>query len=127
MMASTTDVVLAIDEQGSDEQRLEELALQLREELLQLDAVRSVEPLTGGDAPEGTRSALALVAGSLVTGLASGKVQAVVGLVLDWLRRAGGGRTVRVEMDGDVLELHGASSEVQTKLVEDWLLKHAPS
>ena len=126
MTGTTTDVVLAIDEQGSDDQRLEELALQLRQELLQLDAVQSVEPLTGGEAPEGTRSALALVAGSLVAGLASGKVQAVVGLVVDWLRRAGGQRTVRVEIDGDVLELQGVSSEVQTKLVDDWLNRHTP-
>lgn len=127
MTSSTTDVVLAIDERGSDEQRLEELALQLRGELLQLDDVRSVEPLRGGETPEGTRSALALVAGSLVAGLASGKMQAVVGLVLDWLRRAGGQRTVRLEIDGDVLELQGVSSEVQAKLVDDWLRRRAPS
>jgi hypothetical protein len=68
-----------------------------------------------------------MVAGSLVAGLASGKVQAVVGLVVDWLRRAGGQRTVRVEIDGDVLELHGVSSEVQAKLVDDWLRRRTPS
>jgi len=123
--ASATDVVVVVEEQGADDQRLEELALQLRQELLQLDAVSSVEPLRDGEAPEGTRSALALVAGSLVAALASGKVEAVLGLVLDWLRRAGGQRTVRVAIDGDELELRGVSSEVHAKLVDDWLSRRA--
>ena len=127
MTGTTTDVVLAIDEQGSDDERLEELALQLRQELLQLDAVRSVEPLRSGEAPEGSRSALAAVAGSLVAGLTGGNVPAVIGLVLNWLRSAGSQRTVRLEVDGDVLELHGVSSEVQEKLVDDWLSRHPAS
>jgi hypothetical protein len=51
----------------------------------------------------------------------------VIGLVLNWLRSAGSQRPVRLEVDGDVLELHGVSTEVQEKLVDDWLSRHPAS
>ena len=52
----SADVRVGVVEEGSDDARLEELALLLREELLTLD-VQSVEPYHEGAAPEGTRAA----------------------------------------------------------------------
>jgi hypothetical protein len=51
----------------------------------------------------------------------------VVATVRGWLRRAPEQtRTVRLELDGDVLELSGASSQDQERLVELFLSRHAP-
>ena len=50
----------------------------------------------------------------------------VVSAVLGWLNRGHEApRTVRLELAGDVLELSGASSEEQDRLVEMFLSKHA--
>jgi hypothetical protein len=121
-----TEVRLDVVEAGSDDERLEELALSLRDELLALD-VESVEPATGGPAPDGTRGGLAAVAGGLVVALPQTLeiVTGVVALVQDWLRRAGPRRKVRVQIGGDVLELTNASSELQARLVDDWIARHA--
>jgi len=53
-------------------------------------------------------------------------VAAVIGLIRDWLRRPGAQRSVRrVEIDGDVLKLTGTSSELQERLVDDWIKRRA--
>jgi hypothetical protein len=121
-----TQLRLAVSEPGSDQDRLEELALQLRGELLTLD-VGAVDATPGGLAPEGTRSGWLAAAGVLLVSVQP-TLQAmgpVLALARDWLHRPGPQRTVRVEIDGDVLELTGASSAVQERLVEDWLTRHA--
>lgn len=119
-----TAVRVGVTEPGSDAERLEELTLLLRQELLGLD-VDSVEPQRGGEAPEGTRGAGAAIAGALVVSLQPTLqlVTALVSVVGEWARR--GRRTVRIEIDGDVLELSGTTSELQQRLVDDWISKHA--
>ena len=120
------EVRVGVVEDGSDEARLEELALMLREELLALD-VRSVEPYREGEAPEGTRGGLAAIAGLLTVSMGPGlqAVGAVVAVVRAWLRRSGSGRTVKLSIDGDVIELVGASDAVQQQLVDAWVKKHS--
>jgi hypothetical protein len=124
----TAELRLGVVEEGADADRLEGLSLQLRQELLGLD-VSSVEPDLSGDAPEGTRGALAAVAGVLVVSLQPTlqTVGAVVAVVRDWMRRSGGNRTVKIEIGGDVLELTGASDQVQQRVVDDWIRRHAAS
>jgi hypothetical protein len=121
-----TEVRLGVQEDGSDEARLEELSLGLRQELLALD-VRSVEPYREGEAPAGTRGGLAALAGVLSVSLVPGAqmIGAVVAVVRDWLRRSGSARTVKLAIDGDVIELTGASDEVQQQLVDTWIRKHS--
>lgn len=123
-----TEVQVGVAEEGSDAARLEELALLLRRELLALD-VDSVEPHTAAEAPEGTRGTAAAVAGALVVSLqpTAQAVGAVVALIRDWLRRSGAQRSVRIEIDGDVLELTGTTTELQQRLVDDWIRQHAAS
>jgi hypothetical protein len=120
------EVRVGVVEEGSDDARLEELALLLRQELLSLD-VRSVEPYREGEAPEGTRGGLAALAGVLTVSLAPGlqAVGAVVAVVRAWLRRSGSGRTVKLAIDGDVIELTGASDAIQQQLVDAWVKKHS--
>jgi hypothetical protein len=49
----------------------------------------------------------------------------VVSAVRDWLRRADEpSRTVRLELDGDVLELSQASMADQDRLVELFISRH---
>jgi hypothetical protein len=121
-----TEIQVGVE--GSDTGRLEELAIQLRQEILELD-VESVQPYAVGEAPEGTRGSAAAVAGALVVSLqpTMAAVTSLVALVRDWLRRSGAQRSVRVEIDGDVLELTGTSTEVQLRLVNDWINKHSES
>jgi hypothetical protein len=120
------EVHLDLAEPGSDDERLEELALGLAGELRELD-VESVAPATAGDVPQGARSALAAVAGALVLSVrpTSAQLLSVVGVVRDWLRRSPVQRTVKVTIDGDTLELTGASDETQRRVVDDWIARHA--
>lgn len=120
------DVQVGVVEDGADDARLEELALLLRQELLTLD-VRAVEPYREGEAPDGSRGGLAAIAGVLSVSLAPGLqvLGSVVSVVRDWLRRSGSGRTVKLTIDGDVIELSGASDQVQQQLVDAFVRRHA--
>jgi hypothetical protein len=120
------EVRVGVVEEGSDDGRLEELALVLRQELLALD-VRAVEPYREGEVPDGTRGpGLAAIAGVLSVSLQPGLqvLGSVVSVVRDWLRRSGGGRTVKVTIDGDTIELSGVSDAAQQQLVDAWVRKH---
>ena len=66
----SADVRVGVVEAGSDDERLEELALRLREELLALE-VESVQPAVAGAAPAGSRGGLAALAGVLTVSLAA--------------------------------------------------------
>jgi hypothetical protein len=120
------DVLVGVTEEGADAARLEDLALLLRQELLSLD-VRAVEPHREGEAPDGTRGALAAIAGVLSVSLAPGLqvLGSVVAVVREWLRRAGDGRTVKLTIDNDVIELTGTSDELQQQLVDAFVRRHA--
>ncbi len=119
---------LGVVEDGADDERLEQLSLLLRGELLELE-VASVEPDHSGTAPEGTRGGLIAMAGVLVVSLQPtvAAMGGVIAAVRQWMRRSGGDRSVKIEIGGDVLELTGASDEVQQRLVDDWIKRHAAS
>lgn len=120
------DVLVGVTEEGADEARLEQLALLLRQELLVLD-VRTVEPYRDGAAPEGTRGALAAVAGVLSVSLAPSLqvLGSVVAVVREWLGRVGDGRTVKLTINGDVIELTRTSTDVQQQLVDAFVRRHS--
>ncbi|NIK58064.1 hypothetical protein [Kribbella shirazensis] len=120
------DVQVEVVEAGADDGRLEVLALLLRQELLMLD-VNAVEPYQEGVAPEGSKGGLAAVAGLLGVSLAPGlqALGSVIVVIREWLRRSSSGRTVKITIDGDVLELSGATGEVQQQLVDAFVRRHA--
>lgn len=120
------EVDVSVVEVGADAEQLEELTRALRAEILTLD-VESVVPRSGGEAPPGTRGVDAAAIGALVVSVAPalGALARLVTTVVDWLRRGGTQRTVRLKIGDDELELSGASSEMQQQLAMDWIRAHA--
>jgi hypothetical protein len=118
---------LEISEEGADAERLATLTGYLRAELLRLD-VGNVTAPHASDVPPGTRVVGPAIVGALLVALGQSLegLRSVVSVIRDWLRRGGGtGRTVRVEFDGDVLELSQASAADQERLIELFLSRHA--
>jgi len=111
------EVDVSVVEVGADAEQLEELTRALRAEILTLD-VESVVPRSGGEAPPGTRGVDAAAVGALVVSVAPalGALARLVTTVVDWLRRGGTQRTVRLKIGDDELELSGASSAMQQQL-----------
>lgn len=108
----------------ADADELAALAVQLREQLLELD-IESAEPATVGKAPPGTRAGEILVAGALTVMLirSSGLLTALVETVKSWVALSGG-RSVKLEVDGDVLEVTGITRADQRELIQTWIDRH---
>jgi hypothetical protein len=118
---------LLLDEDGADAERVDALTGHLRRELAQLDVER-VTPLSGGEAPAGTRSLDAVTVGGLMVALGQSAtaLSAVIAAIKGWLSRSPGpARTVRLELGGDVLELSQASAADQDRLIELFVQRHA--
>ena len=118
---------LQLAEEGADVERLAVLTGYLRRELLQLD-VDHVTALPPGEPPPGTRAFGAASVGALLIALGQSAegLRSVVSAIRDWLRRGDGTRrTVRLEIDGDALELSQASAADQHRLVELFVSRHA--
>jgi len=118
---------LQLSEDGADAERVAALAGYLRAELLQLD-VGKVAAVGAGEPPPGARGSEVSVAGGLLVtvGQAADSLRSVVLAVRDWLSRGErAGRVVRLELDGDVLELSQASAADQDRLVELFIGRHS--
>jgi hypothetical protein len=108
----------------ADAEELAELAVQLRGRLLELDIERA-DPATAGPAPPGTRAGEIVVAGAMTVMLAlsSGLLTELVKTVQLWVSHRGG-RSVKLELDGDVLEINGITREDQRELIHAWIDRH---
>jgi len=118
---------LQICEEGADAERLAVLAGYLRAELLQLN-VEDVSTPQAGEAPPGARVVGAAAIGALLVtlGQSAEGLRSVVSVIGEWLRRGQGTRrTVRLELDGDALELGQASAADQARLIELFVSRHA--
>ena len=115
-------VELAVDD--ADPAELDRLTANLRRELLQLD-VNNVTRLREGPPPPGARAVELVALASLVVAVGdiAGALSSVVHSVQSWIGHKPD-RKVRIEMNGDVLELSGATAEQQQRLVDDWLARH---
>ena len=118
-------------ERGADAERLDLLTGHLTRELRELDDV-TVDPARV-EPPHGARAGEALQVGSLVvTMLSSASLPQLLTAVRGWLGRgttttAGAARSVRLELDGDALELGHATPEEQDRLVELFVRSHQTS
>ncbi len=119
---------LAIDLHVDDDVsplEMEELTAAMRRELLQFD-VESVDRVSGGPAPEGTRGIELAAIGALVVSL--GKATPVLGQVVEviraWAARSPS-RTVKLTLEGDTLEVGGMSESEQHQVIKDWMVRHA--
>jgi hypothetical protein len=121
-----TELALSLDA-GTDasDEELDRLTRRLRDELLQLD-VEEVRRGPAGEAPEGSRTVDPAALGHLLVTLAAAPatLRAVAGAVKAWLARSAA-RSVRLELDGDVIELTGLSSADQQRLIELWIERHS--
>jgi hypothetical protein len=118
-------LVVTVQDTGASAEQLEVIGDLLRDELLGLD-VSSVQRLSEGTAPPGTRGVDVAALGGLLVSLPATPTMlaAVIATVSRWLKRprqAEGVRSVHIEIDGDVLELSQVSDEEQGRLIEDWL------
>lgn len=107
----------------ADAEEVAEATLQLRRELLDLD-VGAVEVPRVGEAPPGTRAVELAALGALVVSMAKPELlTAVVGAVRSFLSRSQH-RSIKLVLDGDVLDLSGVSSDEQRRLTDEWLRRH---
>jgi hypothetical protein len=97
---------------------------QLRRELLDLD-VEAVERPTAGAPPPGAKGIELAALGTLVVTVAQSQLlTGVVAGVRAWLAGSPQ-RSIKLELDGDTLELGGLSSREQRRLTDEWLRRHA--
>jgi hypothetical protein len=126
-MGDEASRLAAVVEAGPDydDEELFQLTQGLRGELLELD-VDAVDLGAEGEAPDGAKGVELLAIGGLVVKFAlnSALLKSVVDTTTAWLGRQGA-RSVKLNLDGDTLELTGVSSEEQSKLVEQWIARHA--
>jgi hypothetical protein len=109
----------------ADAEEVAEATLELRRELLDLD-VDSVDLPTAGQPPPGTRGVELAALGALLVSVTQSQLLApVLAAVRSWL---GGSpqRSIKLELEGDTLELTGISSTEQRRLVDEWLQRHTP-
>ena len=119
---------LHLSEDGADAERLAVLTGYLRAELLQVVDVEDVGALPAGEPPPGARVFGVVTVGALLIALGQSAegLRSVVSVIRDWLRRGQGtGRAVRLELDGDALELSQASAADQERLIELFIRRHA--
>jgi|SRR5215207_93062 len=108
----------------ADDEEVAEAILQLRRELLDLD-VDSVD-LPGAVSLRPTRGVELAALGALLVSVTQSQLLApVLAAVRSWL---GGSpqRSIKLELEGDTLELTGISSTEQRRLVDEWLQRHTP-
>ncbi|MEU7827860.1 caspase family protein [Nonomuraea sp. NPDC049129] len=123
MADEVTRLTVHVVDGGADAQELERLTAGLRGELLELD-VLDVAPETG-EPPPGARAILSFAVGGLVISLAGmDLLAAVVNAVTAWLQRDQN-RSVKLGVDGDLLELTGVPSREQRRLTDEWLRRRA--
>ncbi|WP_405720538.1 hypothetical protein OG607_08120 [Streptomyces sp. NBC_01537] len=116
-----------LSDDGSDPARLDLLTGYLRQELLQLD-VEDVSAVPAGEAPPGARSLGVVEIGGLLVTLGSSvtALREVVSVLQSWWSRCRESRpSLRLTLDGDVLEISEASQGQVTDAFELFVHRHA--
>jgi hypothetical protein len=110
--------------EGADDDSLAESLAVLSGELSELD-VHDVGPQTAGAVPTGAKGIELLAVGTLLVklGRSSKILREVVGAVRDWMDRSDIA-TVKMVVDGDVLEITGASDVDVKALVDAFVKRH---
>ncbi|GGU21630.1 hypothetical protein [Streptomyces lavendofoliae] len=116
-----------LSEEGSDPERIDRMTGNLRRELLRLD-VDNVETLPAEEIPAGARAFGPVEVGALLVtlGQSATAVRQVAGLLHGWWSRFQEARpSMRLTMDGDVLELSEASPDQVAEAFETFITKHS--
>jgi hypothetical protein len=115
------DIGLEPDAAASE---LDKATLQLRRELLELD-VEDVERPTAGPSPRGARAVDAALLGTVIVTAGSELVRAAVQAAIRWFSRRDQTGSIKLEIDGDSIEVTDPSVEDQRRLIEMFLARHA--
>ncbi len=115
-----------------DVEELDELTRQLRFELLHLDNIDSVDLVSHGKEPEGSKALGTFNAGSLLLALtpAGGVLTTLITAVQSWLSMKEKSEITRefgsiiLEIDGDKLEIANIKSEERLRLIDLWISRH---
>jgi hypothetical protein len=110
---------LRVHADDADDAALDQLARQLRGQLLDLD-VDAVEALPSGEAADDSKALDLVVVGGLLVRFGPGIASAVVNAVRAWVDRDGK-RSVTMKIGEHEITLQAATAEQQEKLVEAWL------
>jgi hypothetical protein len=125
-MDGTQTLRLFVSEDEAEPERVDQLTRYLRDQLVALD-VAEVTAIRSGEIPAGARSGVGIAVGGLLVGLMKSQdsIRAVMSLIVRWLDRSPvGGRSVRIEMDGDVLVLSRASAAEESQLIDLFVSRH---
>jgi hypothetical protein len=126
---SDSDIRIDLVDDDLIPEELEQAALSLRRDLLELDDVERVESASAGQAPAGSRSIGAAEVGALMVAAppAMDVLTRVVAVVRAWLRRGEGSgaagdrpERLRITVKGQTLEL-SPTAEQQEALIEEFL------
>lgn len=120
MAAASTMRLVVSGGADVDQEELDELTLQLRRRLLELDVDDVRVERSGAPVPEGAKPGGLLAVGALAVSLAPAVLRPALHLVETWLQNRPV-RTVKVDVDGRTLELGHASAEQQQRLVDAFL------
>ena len=125
-MSTTVSALVEVRTEGADDEELAEAARRLRAELLELDITGAdPAPAPDGVGPDGAKSGgVMAVAGLLVQFAGQDVLAAVISSIQGWLGRQRS-RSVKLTIDGDSIELTGATSAEQARLIELWAARHA--
>lgn len=118
------------EDDDNDQEELERITHNLRDDLAELDAIEKVDPVRreGEQAPEGSKAGGDIVTlGSLLLTLgssaASTAVPNLVNALQSWLSR-NDKRKISLEIGGDKIEVTGMSDKEQRRLVDAWISRH---
>lgn len=113
MGADRLELRVALGGSGLDDEALADCAVALGDELAEVD-VDEVSMVSGGEAPPGAKGVEAMALGALVVRLARSRevLGRLVGAVRDWVSR-NDAASVRLEIDGDLLEITGGVSTAE--------------
>ena len=118
-MSAEQVLELRVHADDADDAALDQLARQLRGQLLDLD-VDAVDALPSEEAPDGSKALDLVVIGGLLVKFGPGVAAAVVNAVRAWVNRDGH-RSVTMKIGDHEITLQAATAEQQEKLVEAWL------
>jgi hypothetical protein len=107
----------------ADAEELEHARAQLERELLEVGAADRV---SGGPTPVETLGIDPVARGTFVVAVGRNAIGSFVGVVRSWVSRRSS-TAVKLELDGDVIELTGVSREEQNRLVEAFLARNQGS
>jgi hypothetical protein len=118
-------LTIIIDDRALSDVELDESALALRRELLELP-VHDVQNLPAGSAPPGARVVDVAAVGGLVVLLNSSValLASLVAAIRSWRRNTVPGSTIRLRFGEDEIEVSGVSDETQAQLMKDWTQRH---